>query len=154
MTHAAGKARYAHLMLKFLKGVLLALSVVALIVTVVLIVNGWIQVDRLWAVATANQSGNRYTNPRNLVLLVGAFGALTGLLLGFGLGVPKQTYKQMYEDRQRVAADQYKASHAVEQPAPAADEPVAAADEPDELVIDSPKELDNPGGATGLGDRT
>ena len=121
-------------MLKFLKGLLLALAAAALIATVVLLVNGWIQIDRLWAVATAQKNQNMYPNPRNLMLITTGAALLTGLLAGFGLGVPKQTFKQQYEVKQREAAAQYQASLAKNVEPTPADEPVVVAPEPVEEI--------------------
>lgn len=83
-------------MLKVLKGILIAVGIVLIAATIVLTVWDVIQINQLVAVANANKSNQASfnSNPRNWILL-GAAGALIGgFVLGFGLGIPKFTFKQ------------------------------------------------------------
>jgi len=93
-------------MLKVLKGVLIAVGVVLIAATIVLTVWDIIQINQLVEVANANKSAQAsvQSNPRMWVLL-GVVGALAGgFVLGFGLGIPKRTFKQRLQAKAQEQA--------------------------------------------------
>ena len=90
--------------MKFLKGVFFFLAAVGAIVTIVLLVRNWIEVDRLWAIATSQKSDNMYLNPRNWILASSLVAFLSGMFLGLGVAWPKSTFNQKLAEKQAKEA--------------------------------------------------
>lgn len=76
--------------MKFLKGVLIVLGLVALAVGGYFFFRTWVDTGRLVAVANANQSSQGYASPWRQTALTVGLGTLGGLVLGFGLGLPRR----------------------------------------------------------------
>ena len=95
-------------MLKFLKGVLAVAGLLLIIVAVVLAVRNIWDLREIVGVANANTSTVRYDagQVRSQVLIIGGGALLGGLLLGLGIGLPRQTFKQQYQARQQAASAQ------------------------------------------------
>jgi len=94
-------------MLKVLKGVLIVLGVVFVVAAIVLLIWDIVQVNSLVTVANANQasSAEPNSNPWLWILLAGIGAVVGGFLLGFGLGIPKRTFKQRLQDAPFPQAD-------------------------------------------------
>jgi len=92
-------------MLKVAKWVLIIIGIVLIVVTIVLMVWDVFQINTLVTVANANQSAQGTPNPNpRLWVLLGAVAALIGgFALGFGLGLPRRTFKQRLQDQNNPA---------------------------------------------------
>ena len=87
-------------MLKFVKWLLIGIGAVLIVATIVILVWDVIQINQLVAVANANQSAQATPNdnPRVWVMVCAAVAVLGGFALGFGLGLPRRTFKQRLQD--------------------------------------------------------
>ena len=88
-------------MLKFLRGLLIAIGIVLIVATLALLVYDIIQINQIVAVANANKSNAAGFNPNpRWLIILGVGGALLGgFVLGFGLGLPKRTFKQRLQEQ-------------------------------------------------------
>ena len=85
-------------MLKFFKILLIAIGIVLIAATIILMVWDIIQINHLVTTANAaNMSVN--SNPGMWVLLAVAGTLVGGFALGFGLAMPKRTFKQRVQDQ-------------------------------------------------------
>ena len=93
-------------MLKIVKWLLIGLGIVLLVATIVLMIWDVIQINQLVTVANANQSAQATpnANPRNWVMLCVAAAVVGGFALGFGLGLPRRTFKQRLQAQEAPAA--------------------------------------------------
>ena len=90
--------------MKFLKGAFFFLAAVGAIVTIVLLVRNWIEVDRLWAIATSQKSDNMYLNPRNWIMASSLVAFLSGTFLGLAVAWPRSTFNQKLAEKQAKEA--------------------------------------------------
>ena len=90
--------------MKFLKGVFFFLAAVGAIVTIVLLARNWIEVDRLWAIATSQKSDNMYLNPRNWIMASSLVAFLSGTFLGLAVAWPRSTFNQKLAEKQAKEA--------------------------------------------------
>lgn len=88
--------------MKFLKALLVIAGLIGLIVGAVYLANTYVTLMTLTNVANANNSKQPFVNPFNNVALQLGLGALGGLLLGLGLGLPSRTAGQI---RHKALAD-------------------------------------------------
>ncbi len=89
--------------MKILKGLLVVLGVAALAVGGWYLFSTWVDVRAMMAVANANRSAE-FPSPINQVYLSVAGGALGGLLLGIGLGLPRRTASGIRKEALRASA--------------------------------------------------
>lgn len=55
----------------------------------------WVDNERLLAAANANKSGNLFPSPMTNIFIASGLGAIGGLLLGIGVGMPLRTAGQV-----------------------------------------------------------
>jgi Na+/proline symporter len=97
-------------MLKFLKNLLIIFGLILLIAAVVLLVKNVYDITNITNVANANNSAMPWTNPRNLILIQVGGTLVAGFLLGLGIGMPKQTFKQRLEEKHASAPNETRAA--------------------------------------------
>ena len=76
--------------MKFLKWILSILGLVGLVAAGIMLAKNIIDINQLVAVASANRSTG-WTNPRRWIYWTVGLAALGGLLLGWGIGLPRRT---------------------------------------------------------------
>lgn len=96
--------------MKFLKTILMIIGVVGVIVACVLLGNSYINLVSLTNVANANNSKSPFVNPFQQIAMEVGIGALGGLLLGLGIGLPGRTAGAIRNQALDDAAAQRQAS--------------------------------------------
>lgn len=125
--------------MKILKGLFLVLGVAALAVGGFFLFQAWLEVRNLWAIANSMRSQTS-TNPVPTVMIAAGVGAVGGLLLGLGLGVPTRSRAAVRRQALQDASDAREA---------AIRQRVGGQERGTELEGDSEgREIEGPGGST------
>lgn len=90
--------------MKFLKALLALLGLVGLGVAGYYLFNAWVDVRSMMAIANANRSAE-FVSPWTKISLAFWVGALGGLLLGLGIGLPLRTPGAVRRKALQDAAD-------------------------------------------------
>jgi len=98
-------------MLKFLKGVLIVVGIIIAVAMIILMVVTIFKVNAIYGVYSPSGGGSASLpagetpdpNPWLWIVLTSLAGIIGGFAIGFGLGIPKRTFKNRLKDA--AAAD-------------------------------------------------
>lgn len=97
--------------MKILKGLLLILGLVALIVGTFFLIRAALDVEKLVGIVDSEKHRPEFSSTASYVWMSSAFAAVSGLLIGLGLGMPRQLHREEESLSQLSEAEQRNLDH-------------------------------------------